>query len=231
MRWFMDKIQFLSTKIIRDLDQSAIKDFKIPGIVLMENAGRRVADYLFTQAGKKTVAICCGKGNNGGDGLVIARHLDNYRVPVKVLLFANPEQLSGDAAINYAIVCKSQIPVDIYAEDSIKCDRLNHAFENTTWVVDALLGTGLKGAVKGSYFQAIEAINNATHTEVLAVDIPSGLDGDTGTPLGIAVKATHTLTFVAAKQGFAQPQAAQFLGKLKIIDIGIPRILLESVIK
>lgn len=213
----------LSREESRELDRRAIEDFGIPGIVLMENAGRGVVDYLFSLGIKGPVVICCGKGNNAGDGFVIARHLDSRNIPVRVLIFSN-EEFRGDAKINYDILVKSLIPI-------IHCDsieKLSHELTNAEWIIDALFGTGLVGPVKPPYDQVIETMNAATHAKMLAVDIPSGLDCDTGSPLGATIKAQYTLTFVALKKGFANPESQRYLGEVQIVDIGIPRVLFKS---
>src|SRR6266566_4877690 len=101
---------------VRELDRRAIEEYGVPGIVLMENAGRGAAELLLALGARGPVVICCGKGNNGGDGFVIARHLDNHGIPVRILLFAPPEDLSGDAAINYRIVERSRLPISVHVE-------------------------------------------------------------------------------------------------------------------
>src|SRR5262249_13308641 len=146
------------------------------------------------------VVICCGKGNNGGDGFVIARHLDIHSVPVKVLLFSQPEALTGDAAVNYGIISKAGLPIKTHSGPTVAEDVLRGEFSTAAWIVDALFGTGLSGPLRAPFDGIVEAIN-ASAARVLAVDIPSGLDCDSGQPLGPTVKATHTATFVAMKKG------------------------------
>jgi NAD(P)H-hydrate epimerase len=153
------------------------------------------------------VLICCGKGNNGGDGFVIARHLDNRRISVKVLLFTNSAQLTGDAAVNYQIIARSGLEISIYDGEFLKDTQLHSELAKAEWIVDALFGTGLTGPVRKPFDQIIQSINESNR-RVLAVDIPSGLDCDTGQPLGPTVKAEHTVTFVAEKKGFANPLAS-----------------------
>src|SRR5262249_53061070 len=148
------------------------------------------------------IVICCGKGNNGGDGFVIARHLDNGQIPVKVLLFGEAEDLTGDAAINYRIIAKAGLPVDCLELCPFNGERLRHELATAEWILDALFGTGLTGPVRPPFEEVIAAIN-ASPARVLAVDIPSGLDCDTGLALGPVVRADHTATFVGLKKGFA----------------------------
>ena len=216
---------FLSRNEVRDLDRRAIEEYGVPGVVLMENAGRGSAELLRSLGVGGRVVICCGKGNNGGDGFVIARHLDNAQISVRVLLFARAEDLAGDAAIHYRILAKSALPMVRFGAGSLDCQSLQQELATAEWIVDALFGTGLTGPVRPPFDQVIATINS-TSARVLAVDIPSGLDCDTGQPLGAAVRADHTATFVALKKGFANPAAQEWLGKVHIIDIGIPRALI-----
>jgi NAD(P)H-hydrate epimerase len=191
----------------------------------MENAGRGAAEVLMSLGVSGLVTICCGKGNNGGDGFVIARHLDNRSLPVRVFLFTKSEELTGDALINYRIIAKSGLPITIYPDASFDDRALSGELARSAWIVDALFGTGLTGAVRPPFDRVIAAIN-ASKARVLAVDIPSGLDCDTGEPLGPTVRANHTVTFVAMKKGFANAAAKEWLGQVHVVDIGAPRTLL-----
>jgi NAD(P)H-hydrate epimerase len=190
----------------------------------MENAGRGAAEVLLKLGVAGPVVVCCGKGNNGGDGFVIARHLDNRGASVRVLFFGQPQTLTGDAAINFEIVRRSGLPLTVCA-DSVAAPDLADA----DWVVDALLGTGVMGPARPPLDRVIAAIN-ASGTKVLAVDLPSGLDCDTGLPLGPCVRALHTVTFVAKKKGFANPAAREWLGEVHVADIGAPRALVRTLL-
>lgn len=218
----------LTREQVRELDRRAIEEYGVPGIVLMENAGRGMAELLRTLGINGLVVICCGKGNNGGDGLVVARHLDNAGVRVRVLLFGDPAQLSGDAAINHRIVAASGIPVDVFAGPSLDEERLRRQLADADWIVDALFGSGLRGSIQPPFDRVITAINAAS-ARIFAVDVPSGLDSDTGQPLGIAVRAQHTGTVAAMKKGFQQLSAAAWLGQVHLIDMGAPRALLATI--
>jgi len=218
---------YLSREEVRELDRRAIEELGVPGVVLMENAGRGAAEVLIRLGCRGPVVICCGKGNNGGDGFVIARHLDNRKIPVRVLLFARPEDLSGDAAINYQIVAKSGLPIDVYTGETWDEKSLQVELDKAEWIIDALFGTGLSGPVRKPLDRVIAAINSS-RAHVLAVDIPSGLDCDTGQPLGSTVRAEHTVTFVAAKKGFANLSAKEWVGQVHVVDIGVPRMLLNE---
>ena len=190
---------FLNRDEVRAIDRRAIEEFGVPGVVLMENAGRGAADLLLRLGIQGNVSICCGKGNNGGDGFVMARHLDNQHVPVEVLLFAMPNDLTGDAAINFRIIDKAGLPIAIYARPSVDETTLPQKLAASEWVVDALFGTGLSGPVHAPFDRIVAAINECK-AHILAVDIPSGLDCDSGKPLGPTVRAEHTVTFVAPRR-------------------------------
>jgi NAD(P)H-hydrate epimerase len=218
----------LSRDAVRDLDRRAIEEFGLPGVVLMENAGRGAAELLRSLGIAGPVAICCGKGNNGGDGFVIARHLDNAGVAVRVLLFARPEDLGGDAAINYQIIARTGLPIRVFSGTPLDEAAVRADLAGADWIVDALFGTGLSGPLRAPFDRVVAQINGAG-IRILAVDIPSGLDCDTGQPLGPTVRANHTATFVALKKGFLEETARQWLGEVHVVDIGAPRKLVEEV--
>ena len=209
-------MMYLTRDQSRDLDRRAIEEFGVPGIVLMENAGRGMAELLLALGARGPVAVCCGKGNNGGDGLVIARHLANRGISARVLLFAQPAELSVDAAVQWHIVERLQLPAEICSDEG----PLIRTLVQAEWAVDALFGTGLSGPMRPP-FDRIAALISAGKAHVLAVDIPSGLDADTGMPMGATVRAEHTVTFVAPKVGFANPAAAAWLGQVHVADIGV----------
>ena len=217
----------LSRAEVRAIDRRAIEEFGVPGVVLMENAGRGAAERLLALGARGPVAICCGKGNNGGDGFVIARHLDNHGAEVRILLAARPEELTGDAAIHFRIVERSRLPLSVL--DLANLDQVDLARQLTgcEWIVDALFGTGLQGPVRPPFDRIIAAIN-ASGARVLAVDIPSGLDCDTGQPQGPTIRADHTVTFVAPKLGFAAPVAQPWIGQVHVADIGCPAAALRA---
>lgn len=214
---------------VRELDRVAIEDFGIAGVVLMENAGAGVAALLGRLGAAGPFAIACGRGNNGGDGFVIARHLEAAGHPVQLLLAAAPDAYAGDAAVNLAICQRSGLPINCLADadEADWCRELMRA----DWIVDALLGTGSAGPPRGAVATAIAAINGRRRADdrvrVLAVDLPSGLDADTGAAPGACVHADVTATFVAEKRGFADPQAAAFTGAVHVIGIGAPGAVLR----
>ncbi len=216
---------FLTRAQTRAFDQRAIAEFGIPALVLMENAGRGTVDVLQSLGVRGPVVVCCGKGNNGGDGLVIARHLANRDIPALALLFAAPAELSPDAAAQWHIVQQLRLPARVWTGDE---PQLAEELGKAEWVIDALFGTGLTGPMRPP-FDRVAATINASPARVLAVDIPSGLDADTGLPMGTTVRAEHTVTFVAPKAGFQQPAAADWLGQVHVADIGVALQLAQEV--
>jgi NAD(P)H-hydrate epimerase len=221
-------VRTLDRSQVRRLDERAVSEYGLNSLVLMENAGRGVADLLCKLASGGRTVICCGKGNNGGDGFVVARHLDLRHMPVEVLSFADPASLTGDAAANYLVLAKSGVPIRVFSgePDAIELDA---ALSGAAWIVDALLGTGSHGVPRPPLDRVIDRIN-AAGKPILAVDLPSGLDCDTGQPGKPTIRATHTCTFVAAKPGFFVSGAAEYIGQLHIANVGAPRKLVEEML-
>lgn len=221
----------ISTPIILTRDQTrladrlAVEEYGFSGLVLMENAGRGVADVLCRLGIEGPVVVCCGKGNNAGDGFVIARHLDLRGYAVRVLLWADPAELTGDAAANFGILSKTEVPIEVFGNVH-DARRLAVALEGAAWIVDALLGTGARGEPRPPLDAVIEQLNSAAAPK-LAVDLPSGLDCDTGRPADRTIRAAETCTLLAAKPGFFRPEAAPYLGRLHVCDIGVPTKLIE----
>jgi NAD(P)H-hydrate epimerase len=211
----------------RRVDQIAAEEFGFSGLVLMENAGRGVADVLCRLGVAGPVLICCGKGNNAGDGLVIARHLDLRGHKVRVLLWAEPDGLTGDAAANFRILAKSDVPIEVFGAVQDEA-RLAKLLDGAAWIVDALLGTGARGEPRPPLDSVIDQLNAAAAPK-LAIDLPSGLDCDTGRPAQHTIRAAETCTFVTAKIGFLAREAAPYIGRLHVLDIGTPRKIVEQV--
>jgi NAD(P)H-hydrate epimerase len=218
-------IRPLSREEVRSIDARAAGEMGLPTLVLMENAGRGAAEWLRGRLGSGGVVVACGPGNNGGDGGVIARHLDAWEVPVRVVWFAVPDRLSGDAAVQRGILVRWGVAQETW-EGPVEPTRLDELFRGADWIVDGLLGTGLTRPVEGPLRAVIEAINRAGRP-TLALDLSSGLDADSGQPQGVAVRATATVTFVAPKLGFDRPGAAGYTGAVHVIEIGAPRRVLE----
>ncbi len=216
----------MSRDEVREFDRRAIEELGVPAVVLMENAGRQAADeaaQLLRECGGRRAVIVAGLGNNGGDGFVVARHLAVRGFEAAVVLVGDKAKLRGEAAVNFAVLGK--IGIAVCEAGANAAARIAEAARGADLVVDALLGTGLTGTVREPFLSAIAEINSsgAGGKPVLAIDIPSGLDADTGRPLGAAVRATATVTFVAAKKGFAAREAEEFLGLVTLADIGVPR--------
>jgi len=210
---------------VREVDRRAISDYSMIGLVLMENAGRGAVELLLRLKVRGSVVVCAGKGNNAGDGFVMARHLENQGVGVEVFLFSDPAELSADAAANFRVIHAAKTPIRLVpADDSL--DEFAIACQRSDWVIDALLGTGTQGDIREPYASVISRIN-ASGSKVLAVDLPSGLDCDTGTVLGCCVVANNTATFVARKRGFDNADSTANTGDVHVIDIGVPKIMLD----
>jgi NAD(P)H-hydrate epimerase len=209
---------------VRAVDAWAINEMGVPGVVLMENAGRACAELVkerIAQVKQPCVGIVCGTGNNGGDGYVIARHLINDGIEVRVVLCGPREKVRGDAAVNLAILEKQGQEIrqlDVNATEAPA--QIQTLLGQTELVVDAIFGTGLHGQLNEAWIHFIEGIN-ALGVSILAVDIPSGLDCDSGQALGAVVRATDTVTFVARKRGFTSATAQTYLGRVQVASIGI----------
>ena len=233
----------LSREQIRRVDAIAIERYGISGLVLMENAGRGAVEALLAfdaalgdgsglggraprLAEEPAVAILCGKGNNAGDGFVIARHLEIRGVAVRVLLLAAASELAGDALANYAILQRCGVPIVDASQGDVAALLDAHA-GGASWLVDALLGTGAIGEPREPFATAIRWMN-AQPAQRLAIDVPSGLDGDSGAAAAATVRADLTVTFAAAKPGLLVPQAAEYVGELAVADIGLPPRLVRE---
>ncbi len=207
---------------MQELDRRTIHEAGVPGATLMERAGSGVVTALERTLGSprgKTVTIFCGKGNNGGDGFVVARLLRRKQCTVHVCLLAHPRDLKGDAKTMYQRFAKSAGASKVWARPSE--DNIHHLLDRSDFIVDALLGTGISSPVKEEYQTAIEAIN-ASRLPAVAVDIPSGIHTDTGAILGAAVQACLTVTFGYPKLGLFLGPAIDHVGEIHYVDIGIP---------
>ncbi len=216
---------------MRELDRRAIEDYGLPGVVLMENAGRGAAEValeMLDDPCARRVVLLCGRGNNGGDGFVIARHLHNAGVGVRLVsaFDRNRADPRGDAGIHLRVVERMGLSL-LDAEDDAGCARAAALMKEADLIVDALLGTGLSGDVRDPCLSLIRLIN-AADRPVLAVDIPSGLDANTGVVLRAAVRATRTATFAGPKVGFTLNEGPAHTGLVTVVDIGMPRELLDE---
>ena len=216
-------MEVLTGKQMRDVDRHAIETLGIPGLDLMEAAGRGVADGLFRDypdLASHLVLILCGKGNNGGDGFVAARHLRKAGLTPGVILFADPDELTGDAATNYAAAGKAGLHIASIT-DTGALDGLGPFLEAGPLIVDCLLGTGIKGGVRGLLADVIQRINGSG-CEVVALDLPSGLDADSLHVSGEPVRADRTYTLCRPKLPLVSGPAEPFAGDWAVLDIGIP---------
>ncbi|MFH1370169.1 MAG: NAD(P)H-hydrate epimerase [Planctomycetota bacterium] len=209
----------------RAFDDWAINELGVPGVVLMENAGRSCAELIAEKLSgieKPRVCIFCGTGNNGGDGFVIARHLLNRKFNVVVVICGNRNKIKGGAKINFDILEGLGVPIenlDVDTESDIEGRTASFA-QDADMTVDAIFGTGLTGQLRDEYKRLIEAINSLG-CPILSVDIPSGLDCDTGQTLGAAIRANCTVTFVALKKGFVLETAQALTGEIYVASIGV----------
>jgi len=217
-------MHYLTRAHVREIDRRSIEEFHIPGIVLMENAARAAAEVACDMLDGECVGevlILCGGGNNGGDGLAVARHMHNRGADVSLALTIDPAQYTGDALINWQIVSAMKMTWE-------PADPAKIANTSALLIVDAIFGTGLQQPPRPPFEQIVAAVEKSGKP-VLAIDLPSGLDCDTGRPLGPAcIKATRTVTFVAQKIGFAQPTARPYLGEVTVGSIGCPIELIEG---
>ena len=218
------KCLVMSRDEVRAFDTWAINTIGIPGVVLMENAGRSCAELIeekLEDAAGKKVCIFCGTGNNGGDGYVIARHLVNQDINVTVVVCGDRNKIKVDAKINLDILEQMGESAELLnPSDQDLAGRVERFVAGASVIVDGLFGTGLRGQLSDEYKSLIESIN-VSNCPILAVDIPSGLDCGIGEPLGTAIRATWTVTFVAVKKGFVSESAAQYTGEVFVASIGI----------
>ncbi|GIX07597.1 MAG: bifunctional NAD(P)H-hydrate repair enzyme Nnr [Candidatus Poribacteria bacterium] len=216
----------LTPEQMRAVDRYTIEELGVPGQVLMEHAGRQLAERI---AGKelprRSVGIVCGKGNNGGDGLVAARFLHVWGYRATVYLTVPPEQLSGDAALSYRLAERFGVPIRSVTTPEALASVPWSAHD---WLLDCLLGTGIRGAVRGFAASVIEAMNGSG-VPVLACDLPSGLDAERGAVEGPCVRAAETLTIGHAKVGLLLYPGAEYVGEWSVADLGFPPEALDRV--
>jgi NAD(P)H-hydrate epimerase len=213
----------ISSARVRELDRFAIEELGMPGVLLMENAGRGVAEFVQRERPPGRALIACGPGNNGGDGFVIARHLDLAGWSVDVLLVSSREASRGDAAMNLGWLSATGCRLMAHDSDEARAVFRDHGRHDL--VIDAILGTGSRGALRAPLGTLLGELNRRRALRV-AVDLPTGVDSDTGAADPAAFRADHTCTFVAPKPGLLHPTAQPFVGKLTILGIGVPRQVL-----
>ncbi|MGH7360838.1 MAG: NAD(P)H-hydrate epimerase, partial [Candidatus Methylomirabilales bacterium] len=209
---------------MRRLDRRAIAELGIPGVTLMENAGAGAAREILSAFGPlrgRKVVVLCGKGNNGGDGFVVARHLLRGRARLRVFLLGAAREVKGDAAVKLGELRRARGAqvTEVMGAGGFK--EVEGALAGAALIVDGLLGTGLTGPAEGLVARAIGAIN-ASGRPVVALDLPSGLSSDTGALLGPTVAATLTTTFAGWKRGLLLYPGAAHAGRVRVVPIGIP---------
>ena len=225
---FTKPLRVLTVAQIRAVDAIAVHDFGMHSLVLMENAGRGCADWIDTKLNRSSdVVVLCGPGNNGGDGLVIARHLHAMGHRLSLWMVAETGKLSQDAEANLKIVEHTKIRID-WIGDWLSPPELDRAWNqlrtdctNSQMVIDALLGTGATGQPRPMMADILR-LANASMLQRIAIDIPTGLNAETGEPSDPTFHADTTLTFVAKKPGFLETCATEYLGTVHILPIGVP---------
>lgn len=219
-------MKLVTVEQMRSIDAVASQDFGISGLILMENAGRAVADSIVNYLGDDVVSsrilVFAGKGNNGGEGFVVARHLVNRGADVKVFLVSPREEIHGDALVNLEILENLGISITILGSRDVQ--RIKVSLLYADLVVDAVFGTGFKRKAEGITAWVIEAINSCGKP-VIAVDLPSGLEADTGRVQGPCIRASLTCTLGLPKLGFFLYPGVDFCGEIQVMDISLPRTL------
>jgi NAD(P)H-hydrate epimerase len=223
-------LKLVTAEEMRSIDAAAINQYQIPGLILMENAGRRVAETVVSELGgglpRRRLLVLVGKGNNGGDGLVAARHLYNQGAEVTVALVADPAEIAGDARTNLEIL--NRLPVkQLLVQEEKDLNAVKVALLSHDLVIDSIYGTGFRGTPPHLVNRLIKLVNNSAKP-VIAVDIPSGVEADTGRVGGEAVRAQCTVTLALPKVGLVAGPGAARVGRLVIADISIPRALVDD---
>jgi len=222
------KMKILTAAQMREIDRQAIEELGLPGLVLMENAGREVANLILNELEIDPdwpVLVIAGKGNNGGDGLVAARHLVNQGATCEVLLLGRQDEVRGEALINLEIARKIGIKITEVPTETL-WDKNRHLLKESTVIIDAMFGTGLSNPLTGLMARVVGDINNSGAL-VVSVDIPSGLSADSFEVIGPTVKADFTVTMASPKIAHIFPPAEDYVGELYLADIGVPPSLFE----
>jgi len=213
---------------MQNIDKRARDEFGIPTLLLMENAAlgiTRIVEDKLGSVKEKKITVISGKGNNGGDGLAAARLLYNRGARVCIYLLSEPDAIAGDAATNLNIALK--MGIELHSTGNYDLRTMKSVINHSHVIIDAILGTGLSSPIKGEYSEIIEMINHSQRP-VIAVDIPTGINSDTGEVMGIAVKAADTITFAIPKRGHLLYPGSDYTGKLYIVDISIPNAAIEK---
>lgn len=222
----MTTLPALTRAQVRSVDKTAIEEYGIPGVVLMENAGSNAAKIIHQIVPEGPIEILCGGGNNAGDGYVIARHLQLMGREVQMICAAPVAQLRGDAHINAMVAARSEIRMKTIDGEANPAN-IPDLDPDAAAIVDALLGTGASGPLRGCYRQLVEMANMHPGLRI-SIDIPTGLDCDTGEASLPTIVADHTITFVSEKVGFKKNNADEYVGVVHVVGIGVPAPLLTA---
>ncbi len=220
-------MRFVTASEMQQIDEKAIRDYGIPSLILMENAGRACAEEarrFILSAPNSQIAIFTGKGNNGGDGFVAARHFYNYNLNPVIFYFQKPSQMKPDPLTNFKILERMKVRL-VDCSENIDWANVKKITQNSKLIIDSLFGTGLSKLIEEPFRTAIE-IMNESKVSILAVDIPSGLNADTGEVMGVCVEAEMTVALALPKKAFMLASVKRYTGKVIIADISIPRELL-----
>ena len=209
-------MKHVTARQMQAIDRRASAEFGIPSILLMENAGRAVAEEVLRFRPHRALVVC-GGGNNGGDGFVTARHLANRRVRCTVVYFQRPAQ--PDPALNFSILKKMRVPLARWGR--LPARRRRSLLRQADVIVDAIFGTGMAREVRAPYKTAIEEINHS-RTPVVSVDLPSGMHADTGEPMGACIRARRTVTLGLPKRAFTRKASHAYTGTVVVADISLP---------
>jgi ADP-dependent NAD(P)H-hydrate dehydratase / NAD(P)H-hydrate epimerase len=221
-------MKVVSALQMQNLDRRAIQEFGIPGIVLMENAGRatiEVIDKYFPAMNVRKIIIIAGSGNNGGDGFVVGRHLMNRGVEVEAFLLGHKAKVGGDAKVNLELYQKLRPVQELHSPEDLM--KIQTRIDHVDLIIDAILGTGVNSEIRGLYRDIIDYINSLP-TPVVSIDIPSGIDASTGKILGTAIYADLTVTFGLPKIGLLIHPGIDRVGILEVADISIPSYLVQE---
>ena len=223
-------MKLVTAREMQNLDRLAVEEYSIPGIVLMENASKAVADvavWMLDKCEVNSIIVVCGKGNNGGDGFGAARWLASYGYDVKVMFVGDDlDVVQGDAAIELNMLLSAGVDVVCVAdEEALFVAEVD--LQNADLIIDAMLGTGFEGELRGNYKKLCQIINDC-ETKVLAVDVPTGVNADKGTVADDAIRADATVTMALVKCGMLQYPAREFVGELHIAEIGMPQNMLDN---
>ena len=217
----------LKSEDVKRIDKYAVEKLNMPEIMLMENAGIGLVKNV--RDNKKNILIVCGKGNNGGDGLVLARQLLSRGNEPEVFIFGKEEQLKGSVKVNYDILKKMNCIISFLKKDN-NIENFNVAMDKSDLVVDAVFGIGLSREIEGMYKDVINIINDS-EKEILAVDTPSGFNCSTGEIFKTCIKAKKTVTFIGEKFGFENKEASKYTGEIVVEQISIPIKIVEKILE